>query len=71
MTLDTAIALIGLAGSVVAAWIKQNADVAKLKEKIRSMEKTEARVEDALQKLTESMNRVERALVKAGLIDVD
>ena len=71
MTNEVGIALISLALAIVLAWIKQNNDVTRLKEKIRSIEKTEDKVQDMLMRLSESMNRLERALVKAGLIDID
>jgi prefoldin subunit 5 len=71
MTNDVGIALISLAGAIILAWIKQNNDVTRLKEQIRSIEKTEDKVQDMLMRLNESMQRLERALVKAGFIDVD
>lgn len=71
MTNEVGIALVSLALAIVLAWIKQNNDVTRLKEQIRSIEKTEDKVQDMLMRLTESMNRLERALVKAGLIDID
>tara|TARA_R110001606_G_scaffold63561_1_gene147171 strand:+ start:4517 stop:4732 length:216 start_codon:yes stop_codon:yes gene_type:complete len=71
MSNDVSIALASLALAVVLAWIKQNNDVTRLKEKIRSIEKTEEKVETMLLRLSESMSRLERALVKAGLIDID
>lgn len=71
MTDEAIIAFASLALATVAAYIKQTNDVSRLKEKIRQIERTEQRVEDIMLRLTESMNRVERALVKAGLIDID
>ena len=71
MTNEVGIAFVSLALAIVLAWIKQNNDVTRLKEQIRSIEKTEDKVQDMLMRLTESMNRLERALVKAGLIDID
>jgi len=71
MTDEAIIAFVSFVLGTILAFIKQSNDVARLREKIKQIERTEQRVEDVLVRLTESMNRVERALVKAGLIDVD
>lgn len=68
--MEVLLAMIGLGLSGVATWIKSTNDVARLKERIAALEKNEEKVEDVLLKLSESIQRIERALVKAGYIDV-
>lgn len=70
MELEVIVSLVSLAAGGVGVWIKSSNDVARLKERITAIEKNEARVEDILTKLAESIQRIERALVKAGYIDV-
>lgn len=70
MNTEVIIALGSLFLGFVGVWIKSTNDVARLKERISQLEKNEERVEDILVKLTESIQRIERALVKAGYIDV-
>lgn len=71
MTDEMIISFVSLILGVVLVFVKQSNDIARMREKIKQIEAAEQRVESVLRSLSESMNRLERALVKAGLIDVD
>ena len=65
------IALAGLAAGVVGSYIKHSNDVAQLKQRMRNMEDREKQIDSKLEVLTASIIRIEKALVKAGLIDIE
>ena len=65
------IALAGLAAGIVGSYIKHSNDVAQLKQRMRNMEDRERHIDSKLDTLTASIIRIEKALVKAGLIDIE
>ncbi len=64
-------ALLTLGGGLVGAYTKLQADMARIKERIYRIEKREDEVSRMLTRVGEAIIRVEKALVKAGLIDID
>lgn len=71
MTDEVIIAFASLGLAWVLTLVKSSNDVARLKERINQIEKKEERVEEALIKLSDSIQKIERALVKAGYINVE
>ena len=65
------IALAGLAAGVVGSYIKHSNDVAQLKQRMRNLEDREKHIDRKLDALAMSITRIEKALVKAGLIDIE
>lgn len=65
------IALAGLTAGVIGSYIKHSNDVAQLKQRMRNMEDREKQIDSKLEVLTASIIRIEKALVKAGLIDIE
>ena len=65
------IALAGLAAGIIGSYIKHSNDVAQLKQRMRNMEDREKQIDSKLEVLTRSIIRIEKALVKAGLIDIE
>lgn len=71
MEVQEILALGALAAAVVGAYIKHSNDVAGLKARMRSLEDRERLIDSKLELLTTSIIRIEKALVKAGLISID
>jgi seryl-tRNA synthetase len=71
MATEEIIALAALASAVVGAYIKHSNDVAQLKQRMRNLEERESKIDGKLELLTASITRIEKALVKAGLIDIE
>jgi hypothetical protein len=71
MSTEEILALSGLAVAVVAGFIKHTNDVAQLKSRMRNLEERERTIDQKLEVLTASIIRIEKALVKAGLIEID
>ena len=65
------IALGTLAAAVMGAYIKHSNDVSVLKSRMRTLEERERHIDRKLDVLTASITRIEKALVKAGLIDIE
>ena len=65
------IALGTLAAAVIGAYIKHSNDVSVLKSRMRTLEDREKHIDRKLDALTLSINRIEKALVQAGLIDIE
>lgn len=71
MEVQEILALGALAAAVIGAYIKHSNDVASLKARMRSLEDREKLIDSKLEVLTTSIIRIEKALVKAGLIDIE
>lgn len=71
MTTEEIIGFISLAFALAGTYAKGQRDVAQLKTEVRALQKNEAELTRLLRELAMSINRVEKALVKAGLIDVE
>ena len=71
--MDTAeiIALATLAAAVVGAYIKHSNDVSVLKSRMENLEAREKAIDRKLDAMALSITRIEKALVKAGLIDIE
>ena len=71
--MDTAeiIALATLTAAVVGAYIKHSNDVSVLKARMRNLEDREKAIDRKLDAMALSITRIEKALVKAGLIDIE
>lgn len=59
---------VGLA--VVASHVRNSADTARLKERVHQLEKSEEANGHKLTDIYQSIHRIEKALVKAGLIEL-
>lgn len=68
MELTDVAAFATIALGVVATYAKNSADMARLKERVYQLEKTEENNAQRLQRIEHSIRRIELALVKAGLI---
>ena len=71
MDITEIIALGTLAAAVIGAYIKHSNDVSVLKSRMRTLEEREKHIDRKLDALTAPINRIEKALVKAGLIDIE
>lgn len=75
MTIEAAAALASILLGVVVMWVKSANDVARLKERMLQLERTvtknDEHVSEMLSEMTRSIQRIERALVKAGFISVE
>lgn len=58
-----------IAVGVIASYAQNRADMARLKERVHQLEKTEENNAQRLMRIEQSIHRIEMALVKAGLID--
>lgn len=58
-----------IALGVVSTYAQNRADMARIKERVYQLEKTETSNEQKLQRIEQAITRVEMALVKAGLIN--
>lgn len=58
-----------IAVGLVATYAQNRADMARLKERVYQLEKTEENNAQRLMRIERSIHRIEMALVKAGLID--
>lgn len=58
-----------IAVGVIASYAQTRADMARLKERVYQLEKTEENNAQRLMRIEQSIHRIEMALVKAGLID--
>jgi uncharacterized membrane protein (DUF106 family) len=67
--------IVALVAGAVGMFVKQTNDVARLKERMFQLEKTVSKndehVSEMLSEMTKSIQRIERALVKAGFIPVE
>ena len=68
MTPQDIAAFATIAVGVVASYAQNRADMARLKERVYQLEKTEESNAKRLERIETSITRVEMALVKAGLI---
>jgi len=71
MDTPTIAAILTLAGGLIGTYTKLQTDLARLKERTARIEKNEESVSVALTRLADSIHRIEKALVKAGLIDIE
>lgn len=70
MSGEEIIGFVTLAAGVAATYAKEQSDVARLKAEVRALQKNEVELTLLLRELNLSITRVEKALVKAGLIPV-
>lgn len=71
MSTEEIIGFISLGLALAGTYAKEQRDVAQLKTEVRALQKNEADLTRLLREMALSINRVEKALVKAGLIDVE
>lgn len=56
---------------LAATYAKGQSDIARLKVEVKALQRKEAEVAKLLTDLTQTLHRVEKALVRAGLIEVE
>ena len=71
MALQELIGFATLTAGIAASYIKTQTDVARLKAEMRATQQREQEVAHLIRNLTTCVNRIEKALVKAGLIDIE
>lgn len=71
MTIENILALAALAAGVIYQYIKSSNDMARLKERLYQLEKREVANDSKLAELYQAITRIEKALVKAGLINIE
>lgn len=65
------IAFMTLVLAVAGTYAKAQSDIARLKTEVKALQRKEAEVANLLSDLVAGIHRVEKALVKAGLIEVE
>lgn len=60
-----------LTAGIAASYAKTQTDVARLKAEMRATQQREQEVTMLIRQLTNAVNRIEKALVRAGLIDIE
>lgn len=71
MTWDSIIAFIALTGGLMASYAKLQSDITRLKTEVQMLRDRDQDVKVCMQDLQASVHRIEKALVKAGLIEID
>lgn len=71
MTWDSVIGFMSLAGALMASYAKLQSDITRLKTEVRMLRDREQDVQRYMEELKNSLHRIEKALVKAGLIEID
>lgn len=71
MTWDSIIAFIALTGGLTASYAKLQSDITRLKTEVQMLRDRDQDVKVCMQDLQASVHRIEKALVKAGLIEID
>jgi len=64
-------AFLTLFAAVAGTYAKAQSDIARLKSEVKALQRKEAEVAQLLTDLTQTLHRVEKALVKAGLIEIE
>lgn len=70
MEMQDLAAWVTVALAVVASHVRNSADLARLKERVHQLEKNEAENGKKLTDIYQTIHRIEKALVKAGLIEL-
>lgn len=65
------IAFLSLCLAVAGTFAKAQSDIARLKTEVRALQRKEVEMTRLLEQLVQSVHRVEKALVKAGLIEIE
>lgn len=65
------IAFLSLCLAVAATYAKEVSDIARLKAQVEALQRKEEESNRLLQDLVAGIHRVEKALVKAGLIEIE
>jgi cell division protein FtsB len=71
MSTEEIIGFVSLGLALAGTYAKEQRDVAQLKAEVRALQRNEQDITRLLRDLTSSIHRVEKALVKAGLIEIE
>ena len=71
MDLNEISAFIALAAGLAGSYAKTQSDISKLQAEMNMGREREAEATRLMQDLTKTLHRIEKALVKGGLIDIE
>jgi hypothetical protein len=71
MDFNEVMAFATLAAGVAASYAKTQSDISRLKAEVNMGREREAEATRLMQDLTKTLHRIEKALVKGGLIDIE